>query len=270
MQEPKSLKGRKLVVRYGRNTILHHVDFAVRGGELVGILGPSGSGKSTLLMALSGFRPAKEGTVTFAGHDLYQDFEAVKQQIGFVPQDDVVPANLKVESVLKYAAELRLPHFSQEARQGRVEGVLRKLGLGERRSLRVSKLSGGQRKRVSVAVELLARPSLLFADEPTSGLDPALEGELMKQLKEMSQEGRAVVVTTHIMSSLSLLDIACVMHGGHVAYFGPPDQMKEWFGAADFVEIYQKLTSQPAEKWGRRFSGSALCTEHLHARLRGE
>jgi ABC-type multidrug transport system ATPase subunit len=269
MQEPKSLKGRKLLVRYGRSTILHHVDFAVRGGELVGILGPSGSGKSTLLMALSGFRPAKEGGVTFGGRDLYQDFEALKQQIGFVPQDDVVPTNLKVEKVLKYAAELRLPHFTPEARQGRVEGVLRKLGLSEKRALRVSKLSGGQRKRVSVAVELLARPPLLFADEPTSGLDPALEGELMQQLKEMSQEGRAVVVTTHIMSSLSLLDIACVMHGGRVAYFGPPGLLKEWFGASDFVEIYQKLAAQPPEAWARRFSGSPLCTEHLHSRLKG-
>jgi ABC-type multidrug transport system ATPase subunit len=267
MEESKSLKARKLLVRRGRATILHHVDFAARPGELIGILGPSGSGKSTLLMALSGFRPAREGVVTFQGHDLYQTFEARKDQIGFVPQDDVVPRGLSVEKVLRYAAELRLPDFTPEARQGRVEGVLRLLGLDERRGLRVSRLSGGQRKRVSVAVELLTRPALLFADEPTSGLDPALEADLMQQLKALTSPDRVVVVTTHILSSLRLLDAACVLHQGRVVYFGPPDKLKEWFQVSDFVEIYQALPKQPAEAWAARFANSPLCAEHLKGRL---
>lgn len=253
-----TLRARKLRVSFGSKTIVHNVDFHADPGQLIGILGPSGCGKSTLLRALSGFRPANEGRVSFDGQDLYENFEELKHQIGFVPQDDVVPLALKVERALGYAAELRLRHLSVEERKGRVDGVIRLLGLSERRRLRVSKLSGGQRKRVSVAMELISRPRLLFADEPTSGLDPALERALMENFKKLTDDGRVVIVTTHIMSSLDLLDVVCVLSDGRRCFFGPPKRLKEFFEVEDFVEIYSKLQARPAREWEEAFKRSSM------------
>src|SRR5690554_3358801 len=206
-----SLIAKKLRVELGGKTIISNVDFRADTGQLIGILGPSGCGKSTLLRALSGFRPATAGTVRLGGEDLYEHFERLKMSVGFVPQDDVVPMSLKVERVLLYAAELRLRNEPVDVRKGRVTGVMQKLGLAASRNQRVSSLSGGQRKRVSVAVELLTRPSILFADEPTSGLDPAFERTLTVALSELTKDGSTVIVTTHIMSSLDLLDRVCVL-----------------------------------------------------------
>ena len=250
------LKARKLLVERGGNTILTSVDFRVGEGQLIGILGPSGSGKSTLLMALNGFRPAKSGTVTYQGRDLYADFEDVKSTIGYVPQDDIVPKALKVERVLQYAAELRLADLDPETRLARVNGVIRLLGLSDRKDVRVSSLSGGQRKRVSIGVELLTRPTLLFADEPTSGLDPALERSLTEAFKKLSEEGNSVVVTTHIMSSLSIYDRLAVVVGGRLAYFGPPDEIKAYFKVTDYADIYTRLSEIEPQKWHDRFQAS--------------
>ncbi|QED28565.1 ABC transporter ATP-binding protein [Microvenator marinus] len=235
------LTARKLTVERGGKTILSGVDFQASDGEMIGILGPSGSGKSTLLMALNGFRPATAGRVTLDGKDFYENFETFKSDIGFVPQDDIVPAALRVERTLGYAAELRLPDLEPEARIARVNMVMRILGLTESKDTRVSSLSGGQRKRVSVGVELLSKPRMLFADEPTSGLDPALERSLTENFRKLADDGHMVIVTTHIMSSLSLYDKLCVVNKGKLAFFGPPDQIKTHFKVDDFIEIYNVL-----------------------------
>jgi ABC-type multidrug transport system ATPase subunit len=235
------LTARKLTVERGGKTILSGVDFQASDGEMIGILGPSGSGKSTLLMALNGFRPATAGRVTLDGKDFYENFETFKSDIGFVPQDDIVPAALRVERTLGYAAELRLPDLEPEARIARVNMVMRILGLTESKDTRVSSLSGGQRKRVSVGVELLSKPRMLFADEPTSGLDPALERSLTENFRKLADDGHMVIVTTHIMSSLSLYDKLCVVNKEKLAFFGPPDQIKTHFKVDDFIEIYNVL-----------------------------
>ena len=257
------LSARKINVILGGNSIVQNVDFRVHQGDLVGVLGPSGSGKSTLLRALAGFRPAQKGKVVFQGRDLYEEFDQLKRSIGFVPQDDVVPLALKVERALGYTAELRLSDFSKEEKKGRVDGVIRTLGLAKSRKQRVSDLSGGQRKRVSVAMELIARPTLLFADEPTSGLDPALERSLMETLRKLADGGRAVVVTTHIMSSLDLLDAVCVLDAGKLCYFGPVDGMKEFFEVEDFVNIYDSLQRGSAQSWRQKFDRSGLRKDYL-------
>lgn len=262
------LVARGVTVRRGGRALLSGVELAGRAGELVGVLGPSGSGKSTLLYALAGFRPVDAGSVRWGGAAM--DAPETRLGLGFVPQDDVVPEALRVERVLHYAAELRLPDLTAEVRAGRLGGVLVKLGLEEHRRKRVSQLSGGQRKRVSVAVELLARPSLLFADEPTSGLDPALEHDLMALLKQMTGEGRLVVVTTHIMSSLRFLDQVAVLHGGMLAYFGPPGEVKRYFGVEDYADLYRELGRGAAESWRDRYRQSSLYREHLRPRLGGE
>ena len=258
-----TIVGRSLTVSFGSTTILHGIDFKAAKGSLVGVLGPSGSGKSTLLFALSGFRPANSGTVTVDGASLYERFDELKSNIGFVPQDDIVPTALTVERVLSYAADLRLPDFDADTREGRVNGVIRTLGLSERRDLRVSKLSGGQRKRVSVGVELLTRPNYLFADEPTSGLDPALERSLTKSLKDLAADDRVVVVTTHIMTSLDLLDLVCVLSAGRLAYFGPVDQLKEYFGVEDYIEIYARLDTKEPTYWEKRYAASEFRSQYL-------
>lgn len=235
------LTARKLTVERGGKTILSGVDFQASDGEMIGILGPSGSGKSTLLMALNGFRPATAGRVILDGKDFYENFETFKSDIGYVPQDDIVPTALRVERTLGYAAELRLPDLEPEARIARVNMVMRILGLTESKDTRVSSLSGGQRKRVSVGVELLSKPRMLFADEPTSGLDPALERSLTENFRKLADDGHMVIVTTHIMSSLSLYDKLCVVNKGKLAFFGPPDQIKSHFKVDDFIEIYNVL-----------------------------
>ncbi len=257
------LTARKLRVRLGGTDIVKGVDFRIRKGEMVGILGPSGSGKTTLLMALSGFRPAQKGTVMFGGRDLYEDFEELKRDIGYVPQDDIVPRALKVERALGYTAELRLRKKSPDQRRGRVDDVIRTLGLAGSRDQRVSNLSGGQRKRVSVGMELISRPEIIFADEPTSGLDPALERSLTQTLADLAEEGRAVVVTTHIMSSLELLDAVCVLDDGQLCYFGPIDRLKDFFEVDDFIDLYTKLQVKSVDYWERKFMRSGLRAEYL-------
>lgn len=248
-----ALTARKIRVELGGSTILHNIDFEAGDGELIGVLGPSGSGKSTLLLALNGFRPADEGGVQLGGVDLYEKFDELRRDIGYVPQDDIVPTSLDVERVLKYAAELRLPDFSADEREGRVTGVLRKLDMADSRNQRVSTLSGGQRKRVSVGVELLARPAILFADEPTSGLDPALERSLTQSFQNLTEDGSTVVVTTHVMTSLELLDKICLLHGGHLAYFGPVDRIKDYFQVDDYADIYRRLDEHEPRDWRAKY-----------------
>lgn len=257
------LKARKLIVELGGNTIISSVDFQADEGELIGILGPSGSGKSTLLMALNGFRPAQTGSVTIDGRSLYEDFQHLKGDIGYVPQDDIVPSALKVERVLQYAAELRIPDEPPEVRIARVNGVMRSLGLADSKDQRVSRLSGGQRKRVSVGVELLSRPRYLFADEPTSGLDPALERSLTETFRKMTDDGSTIIVTTHIMTSLSIYDRLAVIVGGRLAFFGPPDELKPYFQVDDYAEIYTQLTKEKPARWHARFQKSPLKTRFL-------
>lgn len=242
-----TIRGRALQVRRGGTAILHGIDFTAGDEEFVGVLGPSGSGKSTLLLALSGFWRADEGTVRLGRRDLYEDFDALKHRIGFVPQDDIVPTVLTVESVFRYAAQLRLPDFSEREREGRITGVLHELDLADHRDHRVDRLSGGQRKRVNVGVELLGRPNVLFADEPTSGLDPGLERDLTESLRDLARSGSTVVVTTHVMYSLEMLDRLYVLHGGRAVYEGPVEEVKDHFGVDDYTDIFRKLDDHDLE-----------------------
>ncbi len=261
------LVARDVEVVRGRTKILHGVHFAARAGELVGVLGPSGCGKSTLLYALTGFRPPTRGRVFLGGHDVRREFDAIKHRVGFVPQDDVVPAALRVERALHYTAQLRLPWLDSDARRERVDEVLKRLKLHKQRRVRVRALSGGQRKRVSIAMELLARPPVLFADEPTSGLDPALEQGLTGQLKRMAEEGNLVVVTTHVMASLSMLDQVCMLKEGRVVFFGPPSKLKPYFEVDDFADIYRVLERRSAAEWHAQYASSPLFRQYLAPRL---
>ncbi|MCA9550127.1 MAG: ABC transporter ATP-binding protein [Myxococcales bacterium] len=262
-----SLSARGLAVTAGGARILSGVNLCFLAGELVALLGPSGSGKSTLLRALNGFRPG-EGRVRLSGRDLYQDFEALKTRIGFVPQDDVLHTSLTVDKALTYAARLRLPaDAGLERISGAVTAVLREVGLVERRTVRVRNLSGGQRKRVSVAMELLSHPPLLFLDEPTSGQDPALEGQMMALFRRLTGPERITVVTTHVLASLDEVDLAVMLAAGRLVYVGPPDGAPDFFGARDLPAVYRALAEGDAARFARRLEASSLYREHVLDRL---
>ncbi len=246
--------------------ILHGIDLCFESGELVALLGPSGCGKSTLLRAMTAIAPGA-GEVRICGRDLYREVDGLKRLIGFVPQDDVVHRALSVEKTLTYSARLRLESADQQAADRAVLRALAAVGLSDRRKVKVKNLSGGQRKRVSIAVELLAEPPLMFLDEPTSGLDPALEEQMMDLFRALTTEDRLTLVTTHITASLDRADLAVVMTKGRVVYVGPPRDAPAFFGATDAAEMYRVLAKDGAERWVTRFLASPLHRTYVVERL---
>ncbi len=255
------------------NTILSKISLSIHPGEFVGLLGPSGAGKSSLLNALNGFRPADEGRVLINGTNLYKHFDRFRVKIGYVPQDDIVHNSLNVYKSLYYAALLRFPlspqtrGSKQDLLKKRVNDTIRTLGLEEQRKTRIKRLSGGQRKRVSLGIELLTSPPLLFLDEPTSGLDPGLEERMMKLFHSLAKEGRTVIVTTHIMESLQLLDLVALLLKGHLVFYGPPEQALKAFKVDDFSDIYSKLESYNPDSLANQYRQSALYKKYIAARL---
>ncbi len=224
-------------------TLLNSISLSIPPRAFVALVGGSGAGKTTLLDALSGLRPAQQGQVLYNGQDYYRNLAAFNTQIGYVPQEDIVHRELTVERALYYAARIRLPRdFTDEQVWQRIAEVLEDVELTERRSLLISKLSGGQRKRVSIALELLANPSLFFLDEPTSGLDPGLDRKMMVLLRKLADKGHTIVLVTHATNNINVCDYVCFLaQGGRLAYFGSPDGAKEFFGKSDFAEIYTAL-----------------------------
>jgi ABC transport system ATP-binding/permease protein len=234
------------------------VSLAVRPGELVGLLGPSGAGKSTLLDALCGRRPARSGQVYLNGTRLYADYARHRHLIGHVPQEDAVHAELTVRQALAYAGRLRLPADTSRAeRERRVDEALALLGLSDRADVRVGRLSGGQRKRVSVGVELLGRPPVLFLDEPTSGLDPGAAARLIETLRRLARQGRAVVCATHGMADAARFDkLAVLAIGGRLAFFGPPGRALAYFGVRRLADIFDRLEDKQPREWQSEFAES--------------
>ncbi|GAA0353028.1 FHA domain-containing protein [Actinoallomurus spadix] len=248
--------------------LLDHVTFPLGEKCLVAVIGPSGSGKSTLLRALTGLRPADQGMVSYDGRDLYRDYAELRSRIGLVPQDDILHTQLTVRRALLYAAELRFPDDTRQSeRKARVDEVLKELSLDHRRDNKVSALSGGQRKRVSVALELLTKPSLLFLDEPTSGLDPGLDKSVMQMLRGLADDGRTVAVVTHSVANLDICDRLLVMApGGRIAYFGPPKEALPFLGFDDWADVFQAFDDQSID-WGGRYLHSAEHQRYVQAEL---
>lgn len=247
----------------GRKVLLDYVSFPVGEKCLLAVVGPSGAGKSTLLNALTGQRPADRGTVLYDGRDLYHDFAELRQRIGLVPQDDILHPQLTVRAALSYAAELRFPEDTgRDERRARVDEVIRELGLAQRADQPVHSLSGGQRKRVSVALELLTKPSLLFLDEPTSGLDPGMDRSVMHMLRGLADDGRTVIVVTHSVLSLGICDRLLVLApGGRVAYYGPPGDALPFFGFEQWPEAFEAFDRDPDRDWAKEYRDSPF---HRH------
>ncbi|MFE3028064.1 FHA domain-containing protein [Nocardia tengchongensis] len=248
-----------LIVRTPEGKVLlDDVTFPIAQRSLVGVIGPSGAGKSTLLGAVTGMRPATEGTVRYDGRDLYTDYDELRHRIGLVPQEDILHKELPTRRALLYAAELRFPGDTRrEEREQRVDEVLDELGLTRHADTRIDRLSGGQRKRVSVALELLTKPSLLFLDEPTSGLDPGLDKTVMEMLSELAHDGRTVIVVTHSVANLDSCDrLLVLVPGGKLAYYGPPAEGLQEFGQRTWAEVFQAFDRDEDRDWAGEFRNS--------------
>ena len=256
--------GLSVFVSEGR-TILSEVSFTLPESCFLAIVGPSGAGKSTLMKALTGFSPADRGTVLYNGRDLYESIEELRPRIGYVPQDDILHPQLTVRRALGFAAELRFPSdVTREERDRAVETVMEELGLTHRADLPIHKLSGGQRKRVSVALELMTKPSLLFLDEPTSGLDPGFEKSAMELLRELADGGRTVIVVTHSLQSLHLCDrVIFLAPGGTTAYFGPPTDALHYFAQQDYADVFRALEREQQQDFRGRFEQSQFYRQYV-------
>ncbi len=254
---------RGLFKRIGTKTLIDNVNISIKPGELVALVGGSGAGKSTLMDCLNGFRRATGGQVLVNGDDFYANYKAYKSILGYVPQQDIVYDTLTVEEMLDYAAMLRMPaDTTTEERRAQVKKIIKSVELEGRESLPIKNLSGGQKKRVSIAVELLAEPKLFFLDEPTSGLDPGMERNIMYLLKNLSNEGKTIILVTHAMANLMLCDkLAFMGKGGKLCYFGTPEGALAFFGVKDFTDIFNMINTE-SEEWQRRFINSNYYIYH--------
>jgi len=259
--------------------ILQDISLVFQPREFIVVVGQSGGGKSTLVDAIAGYRPATHGQVLVNDIDVYHNFDAIRSDIGFVPQKDIIHMELTVFQALDYAAQLRMPpDTTEEERHQRVMEVLEDLDLAHRKDVQISGLSGGQQKRVSIGVELLTKPGLFFLDEPTSGLDPGTETALMQLMRRLADQGRTIVLVTHATKNVMLADkVIFLARGGYLAWFGPPDEALKYFDqyrserdrrASDmeFDDIYailERSSEGTPEEWAERFKNHAAYRQYV-------
>ena len=247
----------------GARQILRELSLSVKPGELVAIAGGSGAGKTTLLEILAGLQPPSAGEVRHDG--VVRGARASgDSRIGYVPQDDIIHLEMPLRRTLRYAARLRLPAGTSAAEADRVvEETMRDLDLADRAEVPVRALSGGQRKRASIAVELLTRPHLFFLDEPTSGLDPSTAADVMRLLRRLSQRGVTVVLTTHEPAGIDKCDrVVFLARDGHLAFTGNPTEARHYFGVQDLAEVYERLAGEDTPQiWAERFADSRGTSE---------
>jgi ABC-type multidrug transport system ATPase subunit/pSer/pThr/pTyr-binding forkhead associated (FHA) protein len=230
--------------------------------EFIALMGPSGCGKSTLLKSLNGDSPPTKGTVKVFDLDLQTHYETIKHIIGYVPQENIVHEDLTVYHSLYFAAKLRLPEDSSEQEINiRIHEVLQSLKLESEviRNTKVANLSGGQKKRVSIAVELLTKPSILFLDEPTSPLDPETIEEFLICLRELCKEGTTVIMVTHKPEDLNYVDRVVFMGiNGHLSYDGPKEGLLQYFEKDNIINLYSILSNkEEASQWYKKWFKSS-------------
>ena len=253
----------KTVKNKGRKfNISNHISLSIKPSEFVAIIGGSGAGKTTFMNCISGYNRATLGQVIVNGEDLYANYSVFKSIIGYVPQQDIVYDNLSLQSMLEYTAKLRMPNDTAiDERKLRVQEVIDMVELTGKEDTYIKSLSGGQRKRASIAVELLSDPNLFFLDEPSSGLDPGTERNLMRTLKNMTSSGKTIILVTHNTLNLHLCDkVVFLGKGGNLCFFGSPDQALEFFEVDNFVDIYNMLSDE-TDKWCTKYKNSGLHEE---------
>jgi ABC transport system ATP-binding/permease protein len=275
-----SLIAQDLTVRTpGGRVLLDRVSFPISERSLVAVIGPSGAGKTTLLRALTGMAPATGGAVLYDHRDLYSHYAELRHRIGLVPQEDVIYPHLTPRRALGYAAELRFPgDTSDEERSTRVHEVLDELKLNQTTKDRpepaadtpAATLSGGEKKRVNIALELLTKPSVLFLDEPTSSLDVELKEDVVDGMKELAQDGRTVIMVTHDLEYLDKCDRVLVLKpGGQMVFYGPSDEGLRYFGKSRWVEVYRAFRDEPERDWAGEFEQSSCYLQYVASGLTG-
>ena len=267
--------------------ILQNISVAIQPREFIVVVGQSGGGKSTFVDSVAGYRPATQPSKVYVNDiDIYQNFDSIRNEIGFVPQKDIIHMELTVYQALDYAAQLRMPADTTPAeREKRIMEVLDDLDLTHRKDVQISGLSGGQQKRVSIGVELLTKPGLFFLDEPTSGLDPGTETALMQLMRRLADQGRTIILITHATKNVMLADkVIFLARGGYLAWFGPQDEALAYFdqhrserdrraGKIEFDEIYAILDDPSRGKaadWANRYTQSAAYQEYIAKPLAGK
>ena len=245
---------KRVKIKFKTKEISSHVTMEVKPSEFVAFVGGSGAGKTTFMKCISGVNSPSSGKVLLNGENLHEDYEYLKYNIGYVPQEDIVYSNLTLHDMLKFTAKLRMPDNSTKAeRTKKIQEVLDIVQLSEFENSYIRQLSGGQRKRASIATELIADPSLIFLDEPTSGLDPDTERSVMQTLQKMSRMGKTIILVTHNTLNLHLCDkVAFFGAGGKLCFYGKPKEALDFFGVTDFVDIYT-LLSEDVNKWHEKF-----------------
>jgi ABC-type multidrug transport system ATPase subunit/pSer/pThr/pTyr-binding forkhead associated (FHA) protein len=234
---------------------LHELSLDVPSNILLAVMGPSGCGKSTLLKALNGAAPPTLGSVYICGLELNQNYDFLKTQIGYVPQDDIVHRELTVEQSLRYSAKLRLQNLNEQQINTKIDQVLSNLKINHIRHQLVGEISGGQRKRVSIAVEVLNEPLILFLDEPTSPLDPQTIEDFLGSLRKLCEMGTTVVIVTHKPEDLNYVDTVVFMaEGGHMAYAGSTKNYLSYFEVTDVVKVYSNLAGERSKRWVEQFN----------------
>jgi ABC-type multidrug transport system ATPase subunit len=263
--------------------LLEDISLSIHPQEFAALVGLSGAGKSTLMDALNGFRPATHGAVFVNNINLYQQFDLFRNDMGYVPQQDIVHTQLTVYKALDYAAQLRMPaDTTADERHQRILEVMEELDLSERKDVPIHKLSGGQLKRVSIGVELLTKPRLFFLDEPTSGLDPGTEYNMMRLLRRLADQGRTILLITHATKNVMMCDkVIILVRGGHLAYYGPPEEALTYFDQfrsdrerrtkdIEFDDIYAILEDEArgtSEDWAERYRHSPQYASNVVQRL---
>ena len=245
---PNQKKGKKA---------LHKMDISVPSRSLLAIMGPSGCGKSTLLKSLNGESPPTKGRVLIFNQDLINNYEYLKTQIGYVPQDDIVHKQLTVEQSLFFAAKLRIANISKADIKVKIDQILSELNISHIKNSLISDISGGQRKRVSIAIELLTDPMLLFLDEPTSPLDPQTIEDFLNILKKLSENGTTVIMVTHKPEDLDYMDEVIFMadnNGGKIVYYGDSTQYKDYFNVNNAVSVFSQISGNNSKKWVEKYS----------------
>lgn len=232
--------------------LLDDVTFSVPTGHLLAIVGPSGCGKTTLLKTIAGLKEEDNGEIRWQGRNLAEDGDLHPSELGYVPQFSIAHDLLTVEECVASAVALRTRQADHESAWAVVEQVMKQTGLTTLGDRQVKVLSGGQKRRLGLALELVTNPNLLLCDEVTSGLDPKSEREITQLLHDLARQNdkRIVINVTHSLTNLSLFDTVLVLHEGRVVYHGPPRALNHYFSVEQAEDIYPKLARRSAERWG--------------------
>jgi ABC-type multidrug transport system ATPase subunit len=234
----------------GEIPLVDQVSLEVPRGHFMAIVGPSGCGKTTLLKTIAGLNPESGGALFWDGRNLSEDGDFSPTEIGYVPQFSIAYDPLTVDESVEAATRLRVRCRSTAELDGRIDRVLEETGLTAIADRQVKVLSGGQKRRLGLAMELVSDPKILLCDEVTSGLDPRSEREIVHLLHDLSRkDGRIVLSVTHSLAHLELYDSILVLHEGRVAFHGPPEQLTHYFSVHDTEEVYPRLASQASESW---------------------